>query len=63
MKEIKLTDFEKNNLSKKEMNDINGGDIWTCTCSCLYASNGGSSEMDNGCANATITEVAIQREG
>lgn len=53
MKKLKLNYFETNKLSKEQQNSIIGGD-WTCTCSCYYADNGGSSEMDNGCANAEI---------
>ncbi|GAB1360643.1 hypothetical protein MASR1M31_24630 [Porphyromonadaceae bacterium] len=62
MKIIKLNQLAKNNLSAREMNNIKGGD-WTCTCSWYYANNGGSSTMDNGCANAQISGGGHSTEG
>ncbi|MFW9970386.1 MAG: TIGR04149 family rSAM-modified RiPP [Candidatus Odinarchaeota archaeon] len=36
------------NMSEEQMNKIAGG----CTCGCCYSGSGGSSTIDNACANA-----------
>ena len=52
MNKIKLNKLEENDLSKREMNQIRGGER-VCSCGCAYAGEpGGSSTSDNG--NAPI---------
>ena len=51
MNTLKLNTLEKNILSQKEMNNLNGGE--SCGCGCLYQSQGGSSTQDNGFANSS----------
>jgi natural product precursor len=51
MKNLKLTALEADELSKKAMNNINGGKYTACGCGCAYATQGGSSTGDNGHAN------------
>lgn len=50
MKTLKLTAFEADALSKKEMSKVLGG-YTVCGCGCQYAEQGGSSTADNGSAN------------
>jgi natural product precursor len=50
MKNLKLTALEADGLSKKAMNEIQGGQE-KCGCSCYWANRGGSSSHDNGAAN------------
>lgn len=55
MKTLKLNRIENKLLATKQMNLIKGGgESWVCTCSCLYADNGGSSTEDNGHANGEL---------
>lgn len=54
MKSLKLNNLENSSLNEKEMNHITGGENWICSCSCYYANNGGSSDLDNGFANSEI---------
>ncbi len=49
MKSLKLNAVESCKLTQKEMNCVKGG--WSCSCSCYYAGNGGSSIEANGEAN------------
>lgn len=49
MKSLKANRIEKDNLTKKEMDCVKGGN--SCGCGCHYENNGGSSTMDNGNAN------------
>lgn len=54
MKRIKLNNIERNNLSKREMDNTKGGG-WTCSCSCYYAgTEGGSSIESNGEVNLSV---------
>ncbi len=56
MNKIKLNKLEENDLSKREMNQIRGGER-VCSCGCAYAGEpGGSSTNDNGHANFAIGE-------
>ncbi len=48
IKKLKLNQLSKDELGKREMNYIKGGD---CCCGCWYAGSGGSSTYDNGMAN------------
>ena len=52
MNTLKLNTLEKNILSQKEMNNLNGGR--SCTCACRYAQENGSSNDANGGANYEI---------
>ena len=52
MKSLKLNNLEKSSLNEKEMKHVTGGDSTICYCGCLYANQGGSSTVDNGCANS-----------
>lgn len=56
MKTIKLNKLQANLLSEREMKYISGAQAATggglCGCGCCYAGNGGSSTVDNACANA-----------
>lgn len=53
MKNLRLNKMAKNELSRKEMQTLTGGQIpGMCGCGCAYAGSGGSSAMDNGLANA-----------
>jgi len=50
MKTLKLTAFEADALSKKEMGKVLGG-YTVCGCGCQYADQGGASTAGNGTAN------------
>jgi natural product precursor len=50
MKNLKLNVLASENLSKVEMNQLQGG-VDCCICGCAYANSGGSSTNDNGSAN------------
>jgi len=56
MKNLKLTALEADELSKKAMNGIQGGQV--CGCSCYWANRGGSSSYDNGSANVDLGTVS-----
>ena len=56
MNKIKLNKLEENDLSKREMNQIRGGE--RCGCACAYSNSGGSSTRDNGIANAASNLVS-----
>ena len=49
MKNLKLNKLAQNELSKKEMNNVRGGN--TCGCACAHENNSGSSTHDNAYAN------------
>jgi hypothetical protein len=52
MKNLKLNTMASDNLSKVEMNQLNGGEAQrVCGCGCAYRDNGGSSIKDNCSAN------------
>lgn len=58
MNKIKLNKLEDNDLSKREMNQIVGGE--RCGCACAYAGQpGGSSTNDNATANAANNLVSV----
>ena len=46
---IKLNALNQNELEKREMNSLKGGNC--CVCSCYYAGQGGSSNQANSGAN------------
>ncbi|HAL64615.1 MAG: Uncharacterized protein XD81_1479 [Bacteroidetes bacterium 38_7] len=50
MKSLKLNKLSVNQLSKKQMSSVTGGER-VCGCGCCYAGNGGSSTNSNGHAN------------
>jgi natural product precursor len=50
LSKLKLNVLSDANLLDREMNILRGGDH-SCTCSCYYANNGGSSSSDNSKAN------------
>ncbi|MEF9987370.1 MAG: TIGR04149 family rSAM-modified RiPP [Bacteroidales bacterium] len=50
MNALKLNQLEKNTLSEKEMNNLNGGNDRACLCGC----KGSSSTEANGEANVQI---------
>ncbi|MBR8703001.1 TIGR04149 family rSAM-modified RiPP [Porphyromonas levii] len=53
MSKINLASLHANRLEERELSRTNGGhDSWTCSCSCYYENNGGSSTHDNAHANA-----------
>ncbi|MEF9987372.1 MAG: TIGR04149 family rSAM-modified RiPP [Bacteroidales bacterium] len=62
MNALKLNQLEKNTLSEKEMNNLNGGN-WICKCSCYYQDSGGSSIDDNMSANAALPGGRKSGEG
>jgi len=51
-----LNSLSAENLSEKQMRDIKGGDFTpiTCTCSCYYADQNGSSTNANCSANYSL---------
>ena len=56
MKNLKLSNLETQKLNEREMGMLHGGTVITvifqsCTCSCYYADQGGSSIEDNRDAN------------
>ena len=53
LKELKLNKLSSSNLQSKEMNELRGGERY-CTCSCYYATSGGSSSSDNRSANFSL---------
>ncbi len=63
MKSLKLNQIEKVILSKKEMQQLIGGDSWICSCSCYWEDNGGSATQDNRHANADIPGGGSSIEG
>jgi natural product precursor len=57
MKKLKLIQLSKDELEKKDLTAIKGGDggVSTpgyCSCACRYANQGGSSTDGNGMASA-----------
>ena len=58
-KKINFCSVESDMLSRKELNELNGGN--SCTCGCQYAGNGGSSSDDNGEANYAGNKQATSR--
>ena len=50
LEKLKLNVLSEANLLDREMSLLKGGD-WSCTCSCYWANNGGSSSSDNSRAN------------
>lgn len=63
MKSLKLNSLESSNLSKRELSNVKGGN-WICTCSCYYEGQpGGSSTMDNGCANGALGPGGHSKDG
>ncbi len=48
---MKLTNFSANKISRKEAQEIRGGDSVYCGCACAYANSGGSSDAGNCGAN------------
>lgn len=69
MESLKLSRLEAKKLNEKEMGMINGGigitvTVRTCTCSCYYEGQpGGSSTMDNGCANGELGPGGHSKDG
>lgn len=53
IKRFKLNDLSTEALQQKEMNAIMGG-TRICSCSCYWASQGGSSSDDNKSANYNL---------
>jgi natural product precursor len=49
LSKLKLHALNEQNLTEKQMNALRGGT--TCYCSCYWAGQGGSSELDNRNAN------------
>jgi natural product precursor len=50
LKYLKLNVLSETNLRNREMDRLRGGD-WSCTGSCYWANNGGSSSYNNTIAN------------
>jgi len=66
LNKIKLNNLSAENLSEKQMKEIRGGGgLVTCTCSCYWEDQNGSS-ADNNCKANTInngTEGGHSSEG
>lgn len=57
LNKLKLNEISKNNLTQKEMKMVKGGDPVvgrSCSCSCYWEGNTGSSTEDNCQANYAI---------
>ncbi len=48
---LKLNQLSRDELKKRELNQIKGGDGLCCGCGCHYFGDGGSSIADNWTAN------------
>ena len=53
-KNIKLSTLHRQVLEERQLNEVKGqgAEDRPCQCACAYADRGGSSNLDNGAANA-----------
>jgi natural product precursor len=59
-KGLKLNQLSNSELREGELQGLKGGKV--CGCSCRYASSGGSSTGDNGCANVKFEYYSAEGE-